>query len=366
MDGVPPYRPPNYNEADVSDKPRWVRGLPLLDQAKQDFVDFKYRRRLESLQSVDRAVEAIVNALSDTGRLDNTVLIFFSDNGYSLGAHRWIPKDCVYEECSRAPLLVRAPGVTPHTEDALIQSTDITASIREWAGVTDPVKLDGKSFVSLLSNPGAPFRDSILLEEPGIGPNYNYQAVRTQQYLYAEYANSLQTTPADTELYDLNADPYELQNIVSDPGHADVVAQLKDLLNTYKNSADLGVRVTAVNPNPAPAGGQVTYTITVANQGPSSAHSADVRTIFPPNLTFVSCTQTFAKISAVCRHGSATIDMSFFRIRSGESDTFTIAAKIADGVPSGTKLWSTTKIIPFDTTDGNSANDSTTAVVTVR
>src|SRR5206468_3727517 len=72
---LPPLRPPNYNEADVSDKPAWVQGLPLMSTAKQQSIDANRRNQFRTLLSVDDAVSTIVTALTDTGRLSNTLIV---------------------------------------------------------------------------------------------------------------------------------------------------------------------------------------------------------------------------------------------------------------------------------------------------
>lgn len=222
---VAAYRSPAYDEADMSDKPRWLRDRPRLTRAQRDSTDALYRRQVATLQGVDRAVAGIVDALARTGRLANTAIVYTSDNGLSLGDHRWLNKSCVYEGCIRVPLLVRAPGVLPRLDDHLMLNVDIAPTIAEWAGVRPATKVDGKSFADLLSNADAPWRKTAFLELLGFSRTStyhraNFQAVRTPRYLYAEYMNG------DRELYDLERDPYELENVVSDPAYAEVASRL--------------------------------------------------------------------------------------------------------------------------------------------
>lgn len=219
--GLPPWRPASFNEADVSDKPKWVRALPLLSPAQQDSIDALYRKQVESLQSVDRAVLAIVDALERNGRLANTAIVFTSDNGWSQGAHRWELKNCVYEDCVRVPMLVRAPGVLPRDDGHLVLNVDLAPTIAQWAGIVPPDPVNGRSLVPLLANAGTPWRDGALLEVLAGGASRTFQAVRTAQYLYAEYHNG------DRELYDLALDPDQLQNVVNDPSYASVLPDLQ-------------------------------------------------------------------------------------------------------------------------------------------
>lgn len=230
----PAWRNPAYNEAKVGDKPRWVRELPLMTLAERQGTDIFYRRQLETLQAVDRAVADIVDALFRTGRLANTAIVYTSDNGYSLGAHRWKHKGCVYEECVRVPLLVRAPGVLPREDSNLMLNVDLAPTIAEWAGVVPPNPVNGASFAGLLTNPlTTTWRSSILLENLGwsdVSTNHyaNFYAIRTSRYVYAEYVNG------DREFYDLQLDPYQLTNKVADPTYASTVADLKGALAALK------------------------------------------------------------------------------------------------------------------------------------
>jgi arylsulfatase A-like enzyme len=100
--GLPPWRPATYNEADVSDKPLWVRDLPLLSPAQINTGDQFRIAQLESLLAVDRAVAQLIDALIDTGRYDNTVFVFSRTTGYP-GEHRWSAKSGVPQECIRIP-----------------------------------------------------------------------------------------------------------------------------------------------------------------------------------------------------------------------------------------------------------------------
>jgi uncharacterized repeat protein (TIGR01451 family) len=228
--GLAPYQPPSFNEADVSDKPLWVRNLPLVTPSQeQGFNDF-HEDQVESLQSIDRAVGDIINALAAAGRLQKAVLIFTSDNGWSLGAHRWEKKLCPYEECAHVPLLIRAPGLTPHSEPALASNIDLAPTIAEFAGVQPGLPVNGQSLVPLLNNPATPWRDALLLENlSGAEANMNYSAVRDDRYLYSEYTNG------DRELYDLLNDPFQLDNAVNNPAYASVVASLQVKLQQLKS-----------------------------------------------------------------------------------------------------------------------------------
>src|SRR5207245_1195955 len=111
--GIAPWRPPNWNEADVSDKPAWVQNLCPMTTNKINNIDTFRRMQLESLQAVDRWVGAIMDKLRQIGQDANTLVLFTGDNGFAWGAHCHRPKRCPYEECMRVPLIVRYPLLAP-------------------------------------------------------------------------------------------------------------------------------------------------------------------------------------------------------------------------------------------------------------
>jgi len=223
--GMQAPRPPSFNEADVSDKPPAISSLPLLTADQITAIDSEYQTRLESLQSVDEAVESIVNRLAALGKLENTYLIFTSDNGYHLGEHRLRNgKTQVYEEDIRVPLIVRGPRVpSAATRDHLVVNIDFAPTIAKLAHVGPGHSVDGQPFVELFDDhPPSPekWRKDFLIEVyrrlPPLGNGDAIRAVRNRNgVLYAEYDSG------PRELYDLTWDPYQLdsQHDVAPSGH---------------------------------------------------------------------------------------------------------------------------------------------------
>ncbi|MGZ4803228.1 MAG: sulfatase family protein, partial [Acidimicrobiia bacterium] len=151
--GATAPRTPNYNEADVSDKPAWVQAKPLMDATVQAKTDALYEKRIESLQAVDRSIGKLITTLKNNGQLANTYIVFTSDNGFHLGQHR-LPqgKQTAYEEDIHVPLIVRGPGVPKNVKRAHITgNVDYAPTFAALAGATTPSFVDGRSLAPLLT-----------------------------------------------------------------------------------------------------------------------------------------------------------------------------------------------------------------------
>jgi len=227
FDSEPLPMPPNFNEADVSDKPPAVRNLPLLDDARIADIQRRYRCELESLLAVDDGVQKVIAELEAKGDLDNTLIVYTSDNGYFHGEHR-IPSEKlrVYEESIRVPLEMRGPGIPPGvTIDPLVTNADLAPTIAEAAGVTPGLDVDGRSLLPVIQSPATDRNRDLLIEQPTL------KAIRTPRYLYAEYKNG------DSELYDLQNDPYELESLARATPYASVKSTLRFRLHRLESCA---------------------------------------------------------------------------------------------------------------------------------
>ena len=235
-------RNPNFNETDVSDKPGYVSGRPLLTAADEAGIDQRYVSRLRMMLAVDDMVKGIVADLRAAGELDNTYIFVTSDNGWMQGEHRFSGgKGKPYEEASEMPLLVRGPGITPGIRiSELAVNTDLYETFSDIAGV--PEDRDGRSLLPLLHDDASSWRNQILLEnlsgdggeepgdggEPDDGGVPDYYGIRTDRYKYIEYSTG------EKELYDLDHDPYELDNIHATADRA-LLSDLKAKLNALKS-----------------------------------------------------------------------------------------------------------------------------------
>jgi len=230
-------KPPSFYEEDVGDKPNYFIG----DQSPDDEEDYSrsdeadvsddesseeqskrprsssneeaeldetYRKRLRMLQAVDDMVEGVVNALAETGRLENTYLFFTSDNGFLLGEHGLVGKGAPYEEAIRVPLAVRGPSIRAgSTTDRIALNIDLAPTFAELAGASLPTFIDGRSLRPLFASDAATWRTAFLEELFTNGTKKRYKAIRTASGVkYVEYERG------EEELYNLNDDPYELES----------------------------------------------------------------------------------------------------------------------------------------------------------
>jgi N-acetylglucosamine-6-sulfatase len=226
---LPRWRPDSYNERDISDKPGYIRENSRLDAAERREIDRFRRDQYQSLLAVDRAVGDIVQALEDTDRLSNTMIVFMSDNGMSWGEHRWDKKVVPYEESIRLPFVIRFdPAIeTPRTDEHLVVNVDLAPTFVRIAG--SPVTgFEGRSLVPLFGSDDVAWRTDFLLEHltksNGDRGVPTYCGVRTERYKYVRYSTG------ERELYDLERDPLELINGVRRDRYADVLRSLRSRL----------------------------------------------------------------------------------------------------------------------------------------
>jgi arylsulfatase A-like enzyme len=154
--------------------------------------------------------------LEESGEIENTYIVYTSDNGFHLGLHRMIEgKHSPYEEDIRVPLAMRGPSVPRGRRiGAMVLSIDLAPTFAAWAGAAAPDFVDGRSLAPLLRDPGVRWRHSFLVRRLGLESDEqledaNMLAIRTGRYTYATYANG------ERELYDLERDPYQLQSIAA-------------------------------------------------------------------------------------------------------------------------------------------------------
>lgn len=262
---IPVSRSPNFNESDVSDKPAWVRALPYLTPAQEVDRDRNRERTFRVLRAADDAIRRVYQALETRGILDDTIIVFMTDNGYMWGEHRDAGKGCVYEECIRTPLLIRYPWAESRIETRLVSNADIAPTFARLAGVFPPTPVDGRSLVPLLENTATSWRSRLLFQYRG-GGNPSFWAIRNERWKYVE----LET--GERELYDLQADPWEMDNLASLPEYGPVQSQLAAELAAMRNApAALMLPLLSVDDASVVEGdaGETAMTFTVSLSEPS-------------------------------------------------------------------------------------------------
>jgi arylsulfatase A-like enzyme len=227
FEDLPAWRPPSFDEPDRTDKPAYVQAFRPVGPERTASLEELRRNQYRTLQAVDRAVERLLDALEDTGRLDDALVIFTTDNGLQWGEHRWLKKEVPYEEAIRVPLVVRADAIVDaggRVDDHLVANIDLAPTIASAAGIDLP-GADGRSLVPLLRGQTEPWRRALLIEHMrGTNPIPTYCGVRTQRHLFVTYETG------ERELYDLEVDPYELENLAGT--RPDLEARLGATLKT--------------------------------------------------------------------------------------------------------------------------------------
>lgn len=191
---------------------------------------------LRAMLAVDESVGNMRNCLEELNILDNTILVFGSDNGFFLGSHQRGDKRLMYEESIRIPLIVRYPELIKagSKNSDMILNIDIAPTLIELAGAEVPADMQGMSFVPLLKNENAEWRKSFMYEyfQESYAPGFvTATGVRNKKYKYIEYPDMINDID---ELYDLENDPGEMINLINSPDHQTVRSEMKAELEKLK------------------------------------------------------------------------------------------------------------------------------------
>ncbi|HEY7456910.1 MAG TPA: sulfatase [Solirubrobacterales bacterium] len=254
----PHNRREGFDEGNVSDKPHFIREADHLTPTEKRVYRVYYQKQLDSLRSIDDGVKDIVGTLAQTGRLQNTYVVFTSDNGFFFGEHRLLGgKFLAYEPATHLPFLIRGPGIKPGTETGeLAANIDIAPTVLDLAGARADKSIDGRSLVPYLRDPASRTRRPLLFEsfvetsdveangaissagrgDAGgraqasiLAPPLNYEGIRLGPYKYIAWPNG------EKELYEINKDPNELNNIVKTPNFFPIRNFLHRQLRRFEN-----------------------------------------------------------------------------------------------------------------------------------
>ena len=226
----------------------WKKNLPIPSELPEQEWPINYEKNMQLLRciaAIDESLGLVLETLDAMGELENTVVIYSSDNGYFLGEHTFNDKRLAYENSMRVPMLIRYPKmIKPKTRiKKQCLNIDMAPTILDMAGIEIPDYMQGDSMLGLLSGkPEADWRTSILFEYyldtywPYAGPNQI--AVRTDRY---KLVDAFLKNDID-ELYDLELDPGEMTNLINSEDHDDIEdnlrAEAKKLKTKYKYRAD--------------------------------------------------------------------------------------------------------------------------------
>ncbi|CAI6339932.1 unnamed protein product [Periconia digitata] len=212
-------RLPNFNPSDEAQSHigGWIKSIPFMSEGNITWADSEYRRRIQALQGIDEMLADLLKKLEENKVLDNTYVVFSSDNGYHLGNHRMTAgKATAFIEDTNLPFVVRGPGIQAESKTSIPSSfIDIAPTLLDIAGVSEadrPSFLDGRSVLPQWKDPNA--------ELPGAGDGNNFEV------LNIEYWGSNGVFIPNVELYNTIDDPYELNNLARDPN-----AETTKLLN---------------------------------------------------------------------------------------------------------------------------------------
>jgi N-acetylglucosamine-6-sulfatase len=249
------YDPPQVRPEDLAGKPAMRLEMPPVDvlrmegatpepqesrRGRPETPDAVVRDQARCLASVDEGMGQILDALQRHGQLDNTIVIFTSDNGYLMGEHgQFDQKRWAYEESIRLPFVARYPKlIKPGSRrEQMALSIDVAPTLLELAGVQPYSRMHGRSLLPVLRDGAAPLRDSLLVEhfvEKMVPTVPDWQAVRTDACKYIHYP----TLKNMDELYDLKTDPHEIRNLASDAGYSEPLARMQTELSRHLRETD--------------------------------------------------------------------------------------------------------------------------------
>ena len=246
--GLTAPRPASFDQLPAN-PPSWLAGHPPLSPGQIARINRVFRRRAQSVQAVDDMIASVETTLAKRHLLNNTYIVFSSDNGLHTGEYRLMPgKLTAFDTDIHVPLIVAGPGIpADSSSDSIVQNTDLASTFAALGGTS--MSNDGHSLLPLLRG-GLPtdWRTAALVEHhgPATDPNdpdaqtsadgnpTTYEAMRTADYLYVEYADG------EREFYDLRTDPDELDNIagsLSSGQLSDLHQALTQLENCHGSSS---------------------------------------------------------------------------------------------------------------------------------
>ena len=212
-------------------------GVDYMYHAQHVNLETLIKRYCELLLSLDESISDILQFLDKEGLTDSTVVIYMGDNGHLFGEHGLIDKRHFYEESVKIPFLIRCPEMINKGTviEQMIQNIDIAPTILDFAGIEKPSQMQGLSFVPLLRGEDEGWRDRIFYEyywENNYPQTPTMHGVRTDRFKFIRYHGIWDTN----ELYDLQEDPYEMNNLIASPEHQKLISELSGQIYDWLES----------------------------------------------------------------------------------------------------------------------------------
>lgn len=180
---------------------------------------------------LDAQIGRILDTLRRRGLAENTIVVLAGDNGLALGQHGLMGKQNLYDHSVRVPLIFSGPGIPCGQRTAAhAYLLDIFPTLCDLTGIPIPDTVEGASLVPALHNPAAPIRDVLLCAYRAV-----QRSARDSRHKLIEYAVDGRRT---TQLFDLQADPWETTNLAADPSHAETLARLRHALDRWRTELD--------------------------------------------------------------------------------------------------------------------------------
>lgn len=218
------------------------------DLKGEELLNWKYQRYLRDylrcIKTIDDEVGRLIDYLEKEGLLDNTIIVYTSDQGFYMGEHGWFDKRFMYEESFRTPLIIRYPKTIKGgtVSNALVQNIDYAPTYLSMAGIDKPQEMSGTSLEPLFTGEKpTDWRKDLYYhyyDYPAIHDVRKHDGVRTDRYklihFYGEGQMKDDQAVDCNELYDLQNDPNELNNLYGQPGYEEVTQHLQSVLEKYR------------------------------------------------------------------------------------------------------------------------------------
>lgn len=242
-----------YNRMSPEQKAAWDKHYdPIIAKFKKDklsgkaLAEWKYQQYMHDycrvIHSVDRNIGRVLDYLKQNNLMDNTLIVYTSDQGFYMGEHGWFDKRFMYEESFRTPMLVRYPGGAHGEVKEMVQNIDHAATFLQLAGAPIPSDIQGDSYLPLLKGEKpANWRDALYYhyyEYPAEHAVKRHYGIRTERYKLIHFYNDIDVW----ELYDLKNDPMEMHNIYNRPENKQLIDELMVKLQKLQTQYDDPIR----------------------------------------------------------------------------------------------------------------------------